>query len=183
MKTKSSTEQAGGVDLETIARHEAAHAVMRALLGLPCGYIIATPEEGFNSGSGRKISPKQEILIALAGFAWEALASSLGKPLPEVSWDTSRSDDVDAARDVLRRAPSIVPLLQLKEGSPELVPMSINQALDFWFKCAAQLLKEQFGLIENIGSKAEESGRLSERQVEAIIRTSIKGYRAKGAPA
>ena len=61
----------GSVNILTIAEHEAAHAVMRWLRGLPATDVYVEETGGFTDGTGRRVDPENNVLVALAGFAWE----------------------------------------------------------------------------------------------------------------
>jgi hypothetical protein len=54
-----------------IAQHEAAHAVMRCLRGLPATAITARENGGLCAGTGDPIHPESELLVSLAGYAWQ----------------------------------------------------------------------------------------------------------------
>lgn len=60
------------VDINTIAQHEAGHAVMRWVLGLPATELTADDEGGLCAGTGRRIWISDEILVMLAGVAVES---------------------------------------------------------------------------------------------------------------
>jgi len=44
---------------------------MRWLRGLPATDVYVEETGGFTDGTGRRVDPENNVLVALAGFAWE----------------------------------------------------------------------------------------------------------------
>ena len=147
------------------AKHEAAHAVMRWLLGLPATRLELHDTGGLCHGSGKLIETRDELLVTLAGFAWEA-----GYLLFDVDWVGSRSDDFDHARDILRRCPHLCLGFAASKRKNRVVTQNVDVALKRWFRSAGQALLPHDDLIDVLGDELVLSRKLSARHVAAIMR-------------
>src|SRR5262245_51766017 len=85
------------VDIDTIAGHEAGHAVMRWLRGLCATEICVNDHGGFCAGTGSRIHAESALLVTLAGFAAESGCGVFG----DVDFDRSAAEDLDRARAIL----------------------------------------------------------------------------------
>ncbi len=58
--------------VQACAEKMVAYAVMRDILGLPCGDLVISDTEGTCRSSGRFLCPEHTVLLALSGVAWAA---------------------------------------------------------------------------------------------------------------
>jgi hypothetical protein len=108
--------------LDATARHEAGHAVMRWILGLPATAIsieMDQPGNGFCAGTGKRImlSPKDQALFALAGPVAEANGMRL-------SVTGCSGEDWDIARRLIARLPMMFIVMEpaQRRTAPKLPP-------------------------------------------------------------
>src|ERR1051325_86563 len=104
-KDESTAEHVGSVTdydrLEAAACHEAGHAVMRWLVGLPATKLTITEDgAGFCEGTGKRVSVKSLLVVTLAG-----LAAEIGYGVCPLDWERTRTDDLDEALGLLARTP------------------------------------------------------------------------------
>ena len=151
------SEMTETVDLRTIAFHEAGHAVMRWLRGLPATELTADCDGGFCAGTGTTVRADDELFVALAGFAAEGIFGS-----GDVDWEACRGDDFDYAREILA-------------ARPFMRPNGMENALNNYFNYGCDLLRGHLDLIDTIASRLEHAGRLSARQVAALCRRHQRG--------
>lgn len=144
------------VSLDIIAQHEAGHAVMRWLLGLPATKLTSSRDGGYCAGTGRPIPAHQELLLCVAGIAVE---SGLGLGL--VDLHGSQMDDLDAARVLVSR----------------WTPAEVDTEVQQWIGLASEMLRYNADLIEDIGIRLAESGELSARTIAARCREHRKRQR------
>jgi hypothetical protein len=146
----------------TVACHEAAHAVMQWLRGTGVREIALTPSGGLSNGTGRHIDGESYMLITFAGFAYEFNAV-----LRTVQFDLEQTgaDDIDDAREILTKHPP------LRLGSPRGHQIAlVEESMQWWFKRAADELLPHHELIEHIGTRLLDEGRLSGRSLAAMCR-------------
>jgi hypothetical protein len=153
-------------DLYTIAGHEAAHAVMRYLLGLPCTRLTADENGGFCYGTGKPIEFKQDILVTLAGMAWEA-----GCFFELINLRSSRFGDLDYARAQLES--KFWHRIRRGRGGKVVI-----RRVD---TCVKHLLREAIAIlypfddeIDQLGMDLADCGDMSARRVAAYMRHAIK---------
>jgi hypothetical protein len=133
----------GMVDLNTICSHEAAHAVMRYLVGLPVTSIIANTEGGYCYGSGRPCSVQQSILSCLAGIAYEA-----GCIPSWVDLAKSKFDDLEEAKRLISFT---------------------SRELSWWFERACGILWPYSDDIEQLGEWLEIEETLSAKRIAGFL--------------
>lgn len=164
-------------DPTTVARHEASHAVMRWLCGLEQTDILVRKDlSGYCEGTGKTIRVQDEMLILLAGFAYEA-----GYGLSKVNFAKSRCDDLERAREILKRCRFlrtriVVPDVMPPPGTEiECVVEEVEEALERWFKETCKRLLPYAYAVEELGEAlldAPERGGvrvLSSRKVARIL--------------
>ena len=159
------------VNLETICKHEAGHAVMRWLQGMKCTDIVATEKGGAVFGSGEKISNFNLLHITLGGFAVE---SNYG--FMEVEFKSCHGADWECARTLIGQHIYLRSIFQPKTDQSYIA--SVEVALKYHFTQSCDMLRPYDDLIEEMGEALMQSGRLSRRMVMKIIRDWVKteGY-------
>ena len=167
------------VDLWTIAGHEAAHAVMRYLCGMPATEITASPEGGLCAGTGKRVLAADQLWVLLAGIAWETGCGLFGA---RVVWSQMGGfPDVDEAREILATRPFLWPMVEGKEGWQVGDP---ETALQHHFERVCERLLPYALEIEELGARLmDSSGRLSARQVAGWLRAHVGRARVFGVDA
>ena len=146
-------------DRDMISTHEAGHAVMRWLLGLPATEMLLHESGGLVRGTGRRSDSETQLLLALAGPAVESGYGLVGKP------DFQKSDLVDF--DVARAIIEGTPWLRHSWGEDNL---SVDEALLYHFERACEQLLAVCDLVDWLGERLNTEGRLSARSVAAVCR-------------
>jgi hypothetical protein len=150
------------VDFETVCGHEAAHAVMRRLIHLPCTAITANKHGGHCRGTGESCTDYQALMVTLAGYAYEA-----GCGLWEFDAGESRTEDFDFARKLIAERPNF----RLSDsGDFESVERSLNRHL----KRAGEMLFPYLGYVEHLGARLASARKLSARRVAAVLRSMAR---------
>ena len=158
------------VDLLQIAEHEVAHAVMRWLRGMPATEITANHQGGVCAGTGKVVRAEDELLVTLAGFAWES-----GCGVAEVDLANSRADDFDVARRILQHSE----WLRLLPGADDQGGVvarlkTVDDALLHHFRRAGDLLNPYAELVHAMGERLAVDGVVSARSVVAMCREFAK---------
>ncbi|RPJ79558.1 MAG: hypothetical protein EHM13_13280 [Acidobacteria bacterium] len=172
-----------GDDLRaTIAQHEAAHAVMRWLLGLPATALSVQDGGGVCEGTGRREPAGDVLMVFLAGYAPEADYTAFG--VPDLSpQDTRDVYDIKCAREILTGRPWLC--YRAGDRDREPTPLSVDEALCYHFERAAEILFDYCELIEFLGMRLDEAGALSARRVAATFREyrkAIEREQQRGQP-
>ena len=157
--------------LETTARHEAGHAVMRWCVGWPLTRLTAGEGEGLCEGTNRKRNPEDVLLVLLAGPAAE-IGYRSGYTLAQLDLAASSGDDFNEGRQLLRDHEWLryVPADKLP-----LRVQTIEEALQRYFLAACDRLEQYRDLIEeDLGDRLAQEGTLSSRTVAAICREHEK---------
>jgi len=165
------------VDREVTALHEAGHAVMRRLRGLPATNLwLFEPGVGFCEGTGKPVDPLSDILVALAGFAVEC-----GYGLVALDFAKAKTCDFDYARELLAGRPwMLLGLAANEELDPSQwlpVELTVDAALAMYFERACRELWPLEDLITRIGERLDWEGQLNARSVAAMCR---EYYRREG---
>lgn len=150
------------IDIETLAEHEAAHAVMRWLLGLPATEIWINDEGGLCEGSGEMIPCETAVLVKLAGVAWEA--GCIFTDLIDLA--NSHFQDLIEAEAILDKAV----WLRFRVEDKKVIEESTSDSLRTWLKQAGELLFPHAFAVESIGASLANRRRLSAKTVAAFLR-------------
>ncbi len=142
---------------DATAYHEAVHAVMRWIVGLPATEVTAGRDGGHCGGTGRSVSAEGKLWVALAGFAVEAGYGVAPPDLPKCA-----GSDFDRARDILAGH-------EWLRASGKRV-LGVEAALQRAFSQAGELLLARVDLVENVAQRLMYERRLSARQVAAMCR-------------
>lgn len=135
------------------AIHEAGHAVMRWIRGLPLTAIeLDTDNKGRCAGSGRLVRADDVLLVMLAGYAAES-----GYGVADVNL-TRECYDLDYGRMILTSERWLC-------GSD-----TVDDALAYYFHLACDLLRPHADLIQQLASKLTADGYLSADTVRATLR-------------
>ena len=169
------------------AAHEAGHAAMQMLTGLSATNVHVGPGMGLVEGSDEFGSPKDAILIWLAGPAAEVDFNYKIANLPE-----SNSDDLREAIKLLEAHPIALRLVpqpvpgtgKLPTGGPfnmddlpinmddlpkfEVKLLDVETALENWFKRCCDILSKHRYLVELI-QEACYDGFLSAADLQSIF--------------
>ena len=166
----------------TTAQHEAGHAVMRSIVGLPATEVEANEKGGFCAGSGRKVGPWDVLPVALAGFAWKAATgwavhSTCRTAMRPISRRPRRcSNGVCGSGWLLgsSRVPDA-------DGSiPCSVVLSVDDAMQRAFSQAGERLLPHSDLVDSMAERLTYERRLSARQVAADVSRALS-TRGRGA--
>lgn len=152
------------LDTMMVAHHEAAHAVMRWILGLEPTRLICSEYGGICFPSNELIGPDEEILITLAGPASEA---GFVPSLCDLS--QSSGGDLDRVRDILGR----FEYYRTLSGTT----YSVEIALDFWFYETCWNIEPD--LVDILGEELDDRLDLSASEVEDLIRNSGVEWKAR----
>ena len=153
-------------DLETVCGHEAAHAVMRWIRGLPATPLTITPEGGFSAGTMKAQRIEDVLLVTLAGFAWES--GCLGFSSIDITGIVSPGNDFELAREILAKCDFLS--FRINDDGESVSAVPVDDSLSRHFDRACELLNEYRGLVEIMGERLQAAGHLSARSVAAIIR-------------
>lgn len=155
----------------TTCEHEAAHAIMRWLLGLEITELTCGENGGNCAGTGKMISARDSMLVTLAG------------PAHEVQYDVSKIDYLDESesnpfsgdlrdcRELLRhkRDGLILDLYRLVDGELK-TDFTEKEIFEYWFKKTADRLRDYGPIVEAVGmGLVEGEGYLSADSVSEII--------------
>jgi hypothetical protein len=148
-------------DLQKAAEHEAAHAVMRWVRGLPATQLWANEDgSGYCDGHPRRARHDDVPYVVLAGYVPE---TGYGLAVPDFA--TSKVADFDRAREILESAEWLVGY-DAEAGNQR----SVEAALKEHFLYACDQLSEHIELVDAIADRLFESRRLSARTVAALCR-------------
>lgn len=160
--------------IDVIAAHEAGHAVMRWLRGLPATELTVTADGGLCAGTGRVAPAEGLLLVKLAGFAVESGYGVFAR----LTLDTlaeSHGSDFDEARRMLADC-EWLRILATPEGA---IVQSVDEALVRHFHRAGELLWPHSDLVDALADRLEYEGRVSARSVAALCREHEKRERAR----
>lgn len=149
------------VDRDTIARHEAGHAVMRRLCGLSATRVCVDDGGGETAGTGRSIKPQIAVHVLLAGIAAE-----LGLAPVTINWARTRSEDVDRAREILERFHQ----LRMFERAGSVEALTVDQALSRHYETVCELLQPYQATIDDLAFRLDRDGYLSARPLAEYFR-------------
>ena len=152
--------------VEKTAKHEAAHAVMRWVLGMTPTPIELNPNGGCCFGSSATVQPQDQLLVTLAGFAWES-----GCGIAKIDFATSHTADFDDARSLLISRIHLRSRIEIIGEEQRIVFDDVDESLNRWFRTAGEMLLPYLELVDELGEQLLENGRLSSDQIAAIIRT------------
>lgn len=150
--------------IETVAFHEAGHAVMRWLCGLPAGRTAASQVGGICEGSGKEIDAESFILVSLAGYAVECNFGIEGRPDLE-----SQTDDFNSARAALYKAIHLRMRPNDKADSGIEV-VSVGEAMIHYYDKACKMLWDNFEVVDNVATALIKERVLTSRQVSTVLR-------------
>ncbi len=149
-------------NLAQVAEHEAGHAVMRWLRGMPATDLTVNETGGYCGGSGKPVRPEDALLVALAGFAVES-RYGVGK----VDFARSSCDDFDAARKILGATES----LRITFSTDGVIAVEgVEDALSRHFERACEMLWPHAEQVDRLGELLSAEGRLTARRVAAMLR-------------
>ena len=145
--------------LAATARHEAGHAVMRYLVGLPCTEIsidVNAPGNGFCAGTGRLVAPWDLLLVDLAGPVAEVYPYSV---IPEGSVD----EDFRHACEIVDGAFA---------GDRTVLAFACAEA--------KELIGRHFGVVATLGELLLDLQVVAAEEVAALCRDRIRRRRSVG---
>lgn len=161
------------VDIETVATHEAGHAVMRFVQGLPVTELtVDDVAGGLCAGTGRPQPVQALVLVTLAGFVAETGYGFDGGTLDLAN---SQSDDLDKVRGMLRHATHLR-IVADASGTPSVDAIDAT-VLRYWERACEELWPYS-ELVEAIAERLVEARRLSARSVAALCREFRKRARS-----
>jgi hypothetical protein len=127
---------------ETVAPHEAGHAVMRWLCGLPATALVAHADGGgLSAGTGRREPVADLLAVTLAGPAVEACYGMWG-----LDWTRTHFEDFDHARALLAHAEWL--RYQIHDGEAGLV--DVETALRAHFDEVCTRLSPYSALVDEL---------------------------------
>jgi len=144
---------------KTICCHEAAHAVMRHLNGMPPGFLWVSETEGENGGTGEVVDASDELAVQLAGVAWECGFNS-----QRIDWSASKMSDLEMASALLTERPFLRGWRIVETaGGSVAEERSLQDGLRYALACVCDRLKPHRREIEALGDllaiKREMDGR------------------------
>jgi hypothetical protein len=150
--------------LGLVARHEAAHATMYYLVGLPSTRLVARGNHGLCVGAGKPADARQHILALLAGIAYEIkYASCL------INLRNSKTADLAQARALL--ADNLAS--RRVKIDRKIRTVSVERALTLSMERTCDLLQPFHDTIESLGAELENAGELSAQRTGAFLRAHI----------
>lgn len=147
-----------------IARHEAAHAIMHYLVGLPPTRLTASDDRGLCESSGRAADIRQQVLALLAGIAYEVKYSAW-----LIDLHNSKTADLEQARQLLASNASG----RRAEVKRKICTVGVEKALRLAMERACDILEPFNGEIESLGLLLVTAGQLSARRTGAFMRQHI----------
>ncbi len=151
----------------TTAHHEAGHAVMRWLRGLPATDVHVNEGYGLCKGTGEKCRGEDRLLILLAGPAVEVGYGIL----VEVDLNQMSFDDLDEARQILE-ADSYLRIRLPEKPVPEQTVavgfFEVEDALRRWFDRACEELLQHCLIVDHVAHLAVE-GYLSAADLQTVL--------------
>jgi hypothetical protein len=150
--------------LTLVARHEAAHAIMRYLVGLSSARLRAGENHGVCESPRETCDARQQILVLLAGIACETKYSAW-----LINLRNSRTADLEQARLLLS---ANVPSRRAEIGG-KLSTVRVEKALRLSLERACAILESFNGEIESLGAMLAKAGRLSAIETGAFLRQHI----------
>lgn len=148
----------------TTAKHEAGHAVMRWILGLPATDVTANGADGFCSGTEGTIKTNQAVLIALAGYAAEADYRS-----GAVDCEKANTDEFDAARDLIKSDwPLRLPRVD-QHGEQAMRLLSVDGAMGSYFARACEMLEPVSEFVDALASELFAKRELPAKRVAELL--------------
>jgi hypothetical protein len=162
------------VTIELIAEHQAAHAVMRWLCGLPATRLVCGANGGLCNATCSKFNTADILAVILAGVTWEHSCRRV-----RINWRTTKFQDVDEALRMLERFPRLR-LAFPRSGDGEAKTLTPHRAVESWMEVVGYELRPHSDQIRDLGRLLAERKTLSARTVGAIFREYNKRNRAKG---
>jgi hypothetical protein len=151
----------------TTARHEAGHAVMRWLRGLPATDVHVNEGYGLCEGTGEKCRGEDAILVTLAGIAAE-----LGYWFPKEDFEqVTGCQDLEEARQILETTPLLRIRLPEKPVPGQTVAVGffeVEDALRRWFYRACEELQQHCLIVDQIAHLAVD-GYLSAADLQTVL--------------
>ena len=154
--------------LTLVARHEAAHAIMHYLVGLPATRLMAGHDRGRCECSSRGCDARQWLLVLLAGVAYEAKYSAWLLALRN-----SKTADLEQARELLESHPPS----RRVEMHRKRCTIGVEKALRLGLERACEILEPFNGEIESLGDLLAKAGQLSAIDTRAFMRKHIRPAR------
>lgn len=151
----------------TTARHEAGHAVMRWLRGLPATDVHVNEGYGLCEGTGEEIRGEDQLLILLAGPSVEVGYGIL----VEVDLKQMSFDDLDEARQILESDSYLRIRLPEKPVPGQTVAVGlfeVEDALRRWFDRACEELLQHCLIVDHVTHLAVE-GYLSAADLQTVL--------------
>lgn len=151
------------------ATHEAGHAVMRWLLGLPATGLTAGEGVGFCAGTGDTIRADDAMKLSLAGYAsqWGCVAGKIDLK-NEVAFSDDPANDFNEALRLLREHPRLKRIARVESGRP--VYVDDLESLQSHFDEVREMLFPFAEAIDNIAVPLGQEGTLSAKRVAAILK-------------
>lgn len=150
--------------------HEAAHAVMRYLVGFPMTAISCDDNgEGFSEGTMKPCRPMPSALVLLAGISYEAAFNPF-----IVNWEKTIFHDLDEVRKILENRPFVRGFVVVSGRTFRV--RTVDEAVLHLFGEACSLLRPFSSVIKHVGRNLllSSDGKLSARSVSATIRESVR---------
>jgi hypothetical protein len=148
------------------AEHEAGHAVMRWLRGLPATDVHVNDGFGLCEGTEAYISGEDALLVTLAGPAVEA-----GYGLNKVNIEQLIFCDLDEARQILDKNPLLRIRIPENPVPGESIPVTFHEvedALRVWFDRTCAAMFPHCLMVEDIACAAVD-GYLSAVDLQTIL--------------
>jgi len=152
---------------DTIAHHEAAHAMMRRLLGMPATTIEITGDGGYCHGTGERINLLDNILYTLAGYVLELHCT-----------DFDNDAELDEVIEELKqeKAADITDFMQIVSQHPELLGESQTPEdyLKEKMRETREMLSSNGYMIDNLADLLHWSGTVHARDVADSFDSAFK---------
>lgn len=163
-----------------IADHEAAHAVMRKICSLPATRLIIDEYGGLCEGTGEIIGAVENLLIALAGPAWDTL-EDIFPPVDQIKFKASKtsSDDISQAwRTIEGNQVLRIKVIVSVTGENSCIIDSIKESMRRWYSVAMNEIRPHRDLIVQIGQILHDEQEISAEQVELLLQDVSEGRTA-----
>jgi hypothetical protein len=172
-------------EYDAVANHEAGHAIMRWLHGLPATTVEIFPAgRGRVEGTGRRIPHRCYLLMSLAGYAAELgyvivqdRTGSLKICAPRLVWDR---DKQSPGSDLYRASSLLDSDWRLREKvnrKGECVPRDTEDVIQEYFALASDIIYEHLELLEILSNRLQADGILQPRTLAALCREYGKRWR------
>ena len=154
-------------DLDTIAGHEAAHAVVGYLVGLSCVWVIADKTGGSYRHDWLSVGFEEDLYADLAGIAWEVGGVPQWGDLKK-----SKFEDLDVARGKLKANPG---KRRKSVRGGKVCTRGVEPCLKRIFRITCEIVGWFIDDIDQLGEELiDRRGYMSGREVEMYMRRNIK---------